>query len=70
MFYTRAADGTLVIAEYGVSSSKPDVASSTETVLLTTAHPLSNHNGGMLACGPDGYLYIGGGGWRGCQRPQ
>ena len=54
VFYTRAADGTLVIAEYGVSASNPNVASSTETVLLTIAHPLSNHNGGMIAFGPDG----------------
>ena len=59
VFYTRAADGTLVIAEYGVSASNPNVASPTETVLLTIAHPLSNHNGGMIAFGPDGYLYIG-----------
>ena len=59
VFYTRPADGTLVIAEYGVSGN-PDVAGSTETVLLTIPHPgQTNHNGGMLAFGPDGYLYIG-----------
>ena len=45
-------DGTLVIAEY-------NVASSAEIVLLTIPHPTNqNHNGGMLAFGPDGYLYI------------
>jgi hypothetical protein len=59
VYYTRAGDGTLVIAEYQVSTN-PDVANPTETVLLTIPHPTNtNHNGGMLAFGPDGYLYIG-----------
>ena len=60
VYYTRAADGTIVIAEYAASSSNPQVADATERVLLTIPHPsFSNHNGGMLAFGPDGYLYIG-----------
>ncbi|HEY0682671.1 MAG TPA: PQQ-dependent sugar dehydrogenase [Steroidobacter sp.] len=31
----------------------------TETVLLTINQPEDNHNGGHIAFGPDGYLYIG-----------
>ncbi|HYN09884.1 MAG TPA: PQQ-dependent sugar dehydrogenase [Vicinamibacterales bacterium] len=59
VFYTRAGDGTLVIAEYHVTAD-PNVASTMETVLLTIPHPTNtNHNGGMLAFGPDNYLYIG-----------
>ncbi len=30
-----------------------------EAVLLSVPHPQFNHNGGQLAFGPDGYLYIG-----------
>jgi glucose/arabinose dehydrogenase len=59
VYYTQAADGAIVIAEYSVSSN-PDVANTTEKVLLTIPHPgFSNHNGGMLAFGPDGFLYAG-----------
>lgn len=57
--YTRAADGATVIARYSVSAN-PNVAdASTGTVLLTVAQPYSNHNGGGIKFGPDGYLYIG-----------
>lgn len=57
--YTRLSDGATVIAEYHASPADPDVADRAETVLLTIAQPYANHNGGMLAFGPDGDLYIG-----------
>ncbi|HEY2932957.1 MAG TPA: PQQ-dependent sugar dehydrogenase [Acidobacteriota bacterium] len=58
--YTRTA-GQLrtVVAEYRVSTSNPDVADPTEKLILTFDQPFANHNGGMLAFGSDGYLYIG-----------
>jgi hypothetical protein len=60
VYYTRAADGAIVIAEYAASSANPAVADPTERVLLAIPHPsFTNHNGGMVAFGPDGYLYIG-----------
>ena len=59
VFYTRAPDGALVIAEYRASTD-PNVAATAETVLLAIPHDSApNHNGGMLAFGPDGYLYAG-----------
>jgi len=60
VFYTRTGDGALVIAEYRVSSGNSNVADAdSEQVLLTIPHAAAtNHNGGMLAFGPDGYLYI------------
>ncbi len=56
--YTNTA-GNTVVARYTVSSN-PDLADplSAQTV-LSIVQPYSNHNGGHLAFGPDGYLYIG-----------
>lgn len=67
VFYTNL-NGDLVIARYSRSSNNPNVADpSSALILLTIPHPTySNHNGGQLQFGPDGYLYIatgdGGGG--------
>lgn len=59
VYYTRTGDGALKIAEYAVSAN-PDVAATTETTILVVPHPgATNHNGGMLAFGTDGYLYAG-----------
>jgi hypothetical protein len=60
VYYTRVADGAIVIAEYQASAANRDAADTAERILLTIPHPNNtNHNGGMLAFGPDGYLYIG-----------
>ncbi|MEJ7667751.1 MAG: PQQ-dependent sugar dehydrogenase [Casimicrobiaceae bacterium] len=56
--YTRQPDGATVVAEYRASAD-PVATASSETILLTIAQPFSNHNGGMIEFGPDGYLYIG-----------
>jgi glucose/arabinose dehydrogenase len=57
--YTRQPDGATVIAEYHTSSTDPNIADTTETVLLAIDQPFANHNGGMLEFGADGFLYIG-----------
>jgi len=61
VYYTREPDGDLVIARYRVSAGNPNVADPTSAVvLLLIEHSAnSNHNGGQLQFGPDGYLYIG-----------
>ena len=54
------ADGDIVIARYQANPPAANVASSTETILKTIPHPTNaNHNGGMLAFGPDRCLYAG-----------
>ena len=56
--YTRQPDGATVVAEYRRGGST-DAASRDERVLLVVMQPAPNHNGGMGAFGPDGYLYVG-----------
>ena len=57
--YTASNPARSVIARYEVSSQNPDQANqSSELQILTFSQPYDNHNGGQLAFGPDGYLYI------------
>ena len=59
VYYTAQTAGQLTIAEYQ-RSADPDVANpASARTVLSISHPLSNHNGGQLQFGPDGYLYIG-----------
>lgn len=52
-------NGRTNIARYRVSDD-PNVADpASGQILLTIPQPYENHNGGMIAFGPDGYLYIG-----------
>ena len=61
-FYVSYTDtsGNSVIARYLATPGNPNLAVATaDRVILTVAQPFANHNGGMVAFGPDGMLYIG-----------
>lgn len=47
-----------MISKFTVGATLADTAAS-EQILIEVPQPFSNHNGGQIAFGPDGYLYIG-----------
>jgi glucose/arabinose dehydrogenase len=57
--YTRARDGGTIVSELRASADGSRVDPSSERIILFVPQPFANHNGGQLAFGPDGYLYIG-----------
>ncbi len=58
--YVALSDGHTKISRFHVDPLTPDSADpSSEEIILSISQPFTNHKGGHLGFGPDGYLYIG-----------
>ena len=62
VFYSRPSteksDHTGVVAEYKLTAGSATVDPNSGRIILTIEEPESNHNGGCVKFGPDGYLYV------------